>query len=114
MMAELDAASGKVVATVPIGRGVDANAFDPETGLAYSSNGDGTLTVAREEAPNRLVLVENVATQRGARTMALDARTHHAFLVTADFGPPPPATPEQPHPRPAILPGTFVIIEVGR
>jgi len=114
MMAMLDAASGRVVATVPIGKGVDANAFDPETGLAYASTGEGKLTIAREEAPDRLTLVQDVATQRGARTMALDARTHHAFLVTADFGPAPAPTAEQPRPRPAMLPGTFVILEAGR
>jgi YVTN family beta-propeller protein len=114
MMAMLDTANGRVVATVPIGKGVDANAFDPETGLAFASTGEGKLTIAREDAPDRLTLVQDVATQRGARTMALDARTHHAFLVTADFGPPPAPTPDQPRPRPAILPGTFVILEVGR
>jgi DNA-binding beta-propeller fold protein YncE len=114
MMAMLDTANGRVVATVPIGKGVDANAFDPETGLAYASTGEGKLTIAHEDAPDRLTLVQDVATQRGARTMALDARTHHAFLVTADFGPPPAPTPDQPRPRPAILPGTFVILEVGR
>lgn len=113
MMAEVDSGSGKVVATVPIGKGVDANAFDGDTGLAYASTGEGTLTIAREDG-DRLTVVENVPTQRGARTMALDPKTHHAFLVTAEFGPPPPATAEQPRPRPAILPGTFVILEVGR
>jgi DNA-binding beta-propeller fold protein YncE len=114
MMAMLDTASGRVVATVPIGKGVDANAFDPETGLAYASTGEGKLTIAREEAPDRLTAVQDVPTQRGARTMALDARTHHAFLVSAEFGPPPAPTPDQPRPRPAILPGSFVILEVGR
>jgi len=113
MMAVVDAASGKVVATVPIGAGVDANAFDPGTGLAFSSNGEGTLTVAREESAGKFA-AGNVATQRGARTMALDEKTHRIFLVTADFGPPPTPTADQPRARPPILPGTFTILVVGR
>jgi DNA-binding beta-propeller fold protein YncE len=113
MMAVVDAGSGKVVATVPIGAGVDANGFDPGTGLAFSSNGEGTLTVAREESPGKFA-AGNVATQRGARTMALDEKTHRIFLVTAEFGPPPTPTADQPRPRPPILPGTFTILVVGR
>jgi len=115
MAAIVDADGGKVVATVPIGKGVDANAFDPGTGLGFSSNGgDGTLTVIRRDAPDRWSVVENVPTRRGARTMALDEKTHTIFLVTAQFGPAPAATPEQPRPRPAILPGSFVILVVSR
>ncbi len=114
MMAVVDAASGRIVATLPIGRGVDANAFDPETSLAFSSNGDGTLTVVREESPDKYKVVENVATQRGARTMALDPKTHNVFLVTAEFGPPPAPTPENPHPRPTIIPGSFVVLVFGK
>lgn len=115
MAAAVDADSGKVVATVPIGKGVDANAFDPETGLGFSSNGgDGTLTVIREDAPDRFRVLENVPTRRGARTMALDEKTHTIFLATAQFGPAPAPTPEQPRPRPAILPNTFVILVVSR
>jgi len=114
MMAVVDAASGRIVATLPIGRGVDANAFDPDTSLAFSSNGDGTLTVAREESPDKYSVVENVATQRGARTMALDTKTHNVFLVTAEFGPPPAPTPENPRPRPTIVPGSFVVLVFGK
>jgi DNA-binding beta-propeller fold protein YncE len=90
MMTVLDVASGKVVATVPIGRGVDANAFDPGTGLAFSSNGDGTLTVARETpgTPGTFE-ADSVQTQQGARTMALDLKTHNVYLVTAQFEPAP-------------------------
>jgi hypothetical protein len=83
MMAVVDSDSGKVLATPAIGEGVDANAFDPETGLAFSSNGDGTLTVVREETPKKFTVAETVATQKGARTMALDTQTHRVFLVTA-------------------------------
>jgi DNA-binding beta-propeller fold protein YncE len=114
LMAVMDADSGKVVATVPIGSGVDANEFDPETGLAFSSNGDGTLTVVHEDSPDKFSVVESVATERGARTMTLDPRTHRIYLVTAHFGPAPAPTAAEPHPRPAIEPGSFTILVVGR
>jgi len=109
-MAVVDASTGKVIATVPIGGGVDANAFDPGTSLAFSSNGDGTLTVVRERTPDDYSVVANVPTRKGARTMALDEKTHRVYLATADFGPPPSPTAEQPHPRPPIAPGTFTIL----
>jgi DNA-binding beta-propeller fold protein YncE len=92
-MVVVDTAGGKTVATLPIGEGVDANGFDPGTNLAFSSNGDGTLTVVSEESPDTFRVLENVATQRGARTMALDEKTHRIFLATADFGPPPRQRP---------------------
>ncbi len=114
IMVVMDADTGKLVTTVPIGRGVDANDFDPDTQLAFSSNGDGTLTVVHEDSPDKFSVLENVGTQRGARTMALDPKTHNVFLVTAEFGPPPPPTPEQPRPRPKILPNTFVVLVLGR
>jgi DNA-binding beta-propeller fold protein YncE len=115
MAAWVDAESGRVVATVPIGEGVDANAFDPGTELGFSSNGkDATLTVIREETPDRFTVVENVPTRQGARTMALDEKTHTIYLATAQFGPAPAPTAEQPHPRPKILPGTFTILVVRR
>ena len=113
MMAVIDAHSGKVLATPPIGEGVDANAFDPGTGLAFSSNGAGTLTVVHEDSPDKFTVVGNVETQRGARTMALDLKTHNVFLVTAEFGPPPPATAEHPRPRPTVKPGTFTLLVFG-
>ena len=114
LMAVSDPDSGRVVTTVPIGEGVDANAFDAGNGLAFSSNGaDGTLTVVRASSPDHYEVVTNVPTQKGARTMALDESTHHIFLPTAQFGPPPPATADRPHPRPTIMPGTFEIVEVG-
>jgi len=113
MMAIMDADTGKVIATPVIGEGVDANAFDPGTQLAFSSNGEGTLTVVQEDSPEKFIPVASVPTQRGARTMALDAKTHRVFLVTAEFGPPPPATASQPHPRPAMKPGTFTLLVFG-
>jgi DNA-binding beta-propeller fold protein YncE len=114
LMAVVDAASGKVLATVPIGDGVDANGFDPGTGLAFSSNGEGTLTVVHEASAGKFAVLETVPTERGARTMALDEKTHRVFLATADFGPPPSPTADQPHPRPSLVPGSFRILVVAR
>ena len=114
VMAISDATQGKVIATVPIGGGVDGAAFDPATALAFASNGDGTLTVVHEDSPTRFHVVSSVPTKRGARTMALDQRTHRIFTVTADLGAPPAPTAEQPHPRPSIVPGTFTLLVLER
>ncbi len=113
MMAVTDSRTGRVVATVPIGEGVDGGGFDPALGLAFSSNGEGTLTVVHEDSPDSFSVVDNVPTARGARTMALDVTTHHVYLVTAQFGPAPEPTAERPHPRPSIVPNTFEVIEVA-
>jgi len=109
----LNTAGGKVLATVPTGEGTDGVAFDPAADLAFVSSGDGTLTVIRETSPGIFAAVQNVATRRGARTVALDEKTHRLFLPTAAFGPPPPATPDRPHPRPAAVPGSFEILVVA-
>jgi outer membrane protein assembly factor BamB len=114
VMAIVDADSGKVVSTQPICDGVDATAFDPETGLAFASCGDGNLTVIRQESPDKYSVAENVPTQKGARTLALDSKTHQVFVVTANFGPRPAPTADQPRPRPAILPDSFVVLVVGK
>ena len=114
MMTVMDADTGKIITTVPIGQGVDANAFDPKTHLAFSSNGDGTLTVVHEDSPDKFTVVENVQTQRGARTMALDSKTHNVFLVTAEFGTAPAPTPAQPRPRPPMIPNTFTLLVFGK
>jgi DNA-binding beta-propeller fold protein YncE len=115
MMAVVDADSGKVLATPAIGDGVDATTFDPETGLAFASCGaDGVLTVVKEESPSKFSVAENVSTQKGARTLTLDAKTHNVFVVTAQFGPKPEPTTDNPHPRPAILPDSFVVLVVGK
>ncbi len=113
IMEIVSATDGHLVAKVPTGSGTDATAFDPGTGLAFSSNGEGTLTVAAEEPPGSFHVVENVETARGARTVALDERTHRLFLPTARFGPPPSPTAERPHPRPVILPDSFEILVVS-
>jgi DNA-binding beta-propeller fold protein YncE len=114
MMAVVDADSGKVLATPAIGDGVDATAFDDETGLAFASCGEGVLSVIREESPEKFMLAETVPTQTGARTLALDSKTHNVLVVTAKFGPPPAATPDNPHPRRSIVPDTFVVLVVAK
>ena len=114
LMAFVDGNSGKVLGTVPIGQGVDANRFDPVTGYAFASCGDGTLTIAHEDSPTKFSLVETIQTQRGARTMALDYATHAVYLVTAEFGPAPVATTDNLRPRPAILPDTFTLLIYGK
>jgi YVTN family beta-propeller protein len=113
VMAITDAVSGKQIAKVPIGEGPDAAAFDPKRGLAFSSNGEGTLTVVHQESADRYRVTESVPTQRGARTMALDPASGKVYLVSAGFGPAPAPTPEQPHPRPAPIPDTFTVLVVG-
>ena len=110
VMALMDAGSGKVLGTAAIGAGVDAAAFDPGSRLAFASCGEGTLTVVRLSGSGAALVAQPVPTRRGARTMALDVTTHRIYLVTADFGAPPAATPEHPHPRPAILPGSFRLL----
>jgi len=112
IMTVLDVDSGKVIATVPIGEGVDANAFDPETGLIFSSNGEGTLTIVRESSPGQFD-AETIPTQRGARTMAID-KAHKIFLPTAEFAPEPPTSAEVPKPRPTIIRGSFTVLVVGK
>ena len=109
MMAVVNADTGKVLATPAIGDGVDATAFDDATGLAFASCGEGVLTVVREESPDKFNVAENVSTQAGARTLALDAKTHSVIVVTAKMGPPVPATPDNPRGR-NILPDTFVAL----
>ena len=113
-MAVVDADTGQVKTTLPIGRGVDANAFDPVTGMAFSSNGDGTLTVIHEDSPDRFRVVDTVTTQPGARTMALDLNTHNVYLAAAKFAPSAPPVPGQPPVRPAVLPDTFTLLLFGR
>ncbi|HEX3673396.1 MAG TPA: hypothetical protein VHU87_03915 [Rhizomicrobium sp.] len=113
MMAVVDAASGKVIATPGIGKGVDANRFDAQTGYVFSSNGEGTLTVVHEDSPDKFPVVDSVPTQPGARTMEVDPQTHTVFLVTADLTPAAP-TADNPHPRPAIVPGSFRLLVFAR
>ena len=113
VMAVVDAKSGRTVGTAPIGAGVDATKYDSGVRLAFASCGsDAVLTAVGMSASGELEVVQSLATQRGAHTMALDEHSHRIFLVTASFGPPPAPTAEHPHPRPAILPGTFRLLVV--
>jgi hypothetical protein len=93
---------------------VDANRFDPENQLAFASCGEGVLTVVKEESPDKYSVLQNVPTQARARTMELDPKTHQIFLITANFGPKPAATADQPNPRPTVLPDSFVVLVVGK
>jgi hypothetical protein len=110
----VNADTGKVITTLPIGDGVDATAFDDEAGLAFASCGEGVLTVIHEDSPDKFSVAESVPTQQGARTLALDAKTHNVFVVTARFGPPPAATTDNPHPRRSIVSDSFVVLVVGK
>jgi DNA-binding beta-propeller fold protein YncE len=109
LMLMVDATSGKVVASVPIGPGVDANAFDPGTGLAFASSGDGTLTVARPEGPDKLTVVQTLPTPPRSRTMTLDPRTHRLYVAAADFAPPTTGPDGRPQ-RPQVLAGSFKVV----
>ena len=104
-MVVVDSTSGKIVATLDTGAGTDAAAFDPELKHAFASNGEGTLTVVKQESADKYSVLSNVETQRGARTMALDPKSHRIYLVTAEFG--PPAEGQR---RPSIKPGTFQLL----
>ena len=114
MMAVVDADSGRVLATPAIDWGQDAVAFDPGTRLAFSSNAYGTLAVVHEDTPRKFTPMRSAPTQRGARTMALDLKTHKIFLVTADFEPTLWPSREHPGPWPRTIPGTFTLLVLGR
>jgi len=114
LMVFVDGNSGKVIGTVPIGQGVDANRFDPGTGFAFASCGDGTITVAHEDSADKFSAVDVIATQRGARTMEVDPATHNVYTVTAEFGPAPAATADNPRPRPSIVPDSFALLVFTR
>jgi DNA-binding beta-propeller fold protein YncE len=110
VLAVLSAADGHVVAKLPIGKGTDAVVFDSEANLVFSSNGDGTLTVVHEDSPDAFRVVQNLPTKEGARTMALDTKTHAIFLAAARFEPAPPASAENPRPRRKMVAGSFEIL----
>jgi len=113
LMLMMDSTNGKVVASVPIGSGVDANAFDDKLQLAFSSNGEGTVTIAHEDSPTKLTVVQTLKTQPSARTMALDPKTHRIYLAAATFGPAPAQAAGAPRRRPPIVPGSFKVLVYG-
>jgi YVTN family beta-propeller protein len=111
VMAVTDSVTGKPVARVAIGEGPDAAAYDRDLGFVFSSNGaEGTLTVIHQETPDNYKVIATVQSQKSARTMALDPATHRIFLAAAHLGDTPSASPDNPHPRPNIVPDTFVIL----
>jgi len=107
-MVMMDSMTGKVITSVPIGEGVDANAFDPGTMLAFASCGDGTTTIAKEETPDKLTVVQTLETQRGSRTMALDPKTHKIYLAAAKF-----EAPAEGQRRGRMVPDSFKILVYG-
>jgi DNA-binding beta-propeller fold protein YncE len=112
-MAIVNADSGQLITTVAIGDGPDAAAYDPGSKLAFSSNGEGTLTVVRQDSPDKYTVLANVPTEKSARTMALDTKTHKIYLSAAQLGAAPEATADNPHPRPKIVPGSFHVLVVS-
>ncbi len=113
-MTVLDTTTGKVIATLPIGEKVDGNGFDAGTGLAFSSNGDGTLTVMNEASPGNFEIVETVITQRGSRTMAIDPITHNIYLPAAQFSQPKESTQGDSKQRPVMVKDSFEVLVVGK
>jgi DNA-binding beta-propeller fold protein YncE len=107
-MVMMDSTSGKVIASVPIGQGVDANAFDPGTQFAFASCGDGTTTIAHEDTPDKLTVVQTLETQRGSRTMTLDPKTHKIYLAAAKF-----EAPAEGQRRGKMVPDSFKILVYG-
>ncbi len=113
-MVVVDADSGKVVATVPIGKGPDAVVFDAGKNLVFSSNGqDGTITVIKQESDDKYSVVATSATEKSARTLALDNKTHNLYLSAAQLGAAPAPTTDNPHPRPKIVAGSFNVLVVS-
>lgn len=113
-MVVVDADSGKVVATPAIGDGPDAAGFDAKNGLAFSSNGEGTLSVIQQKSANEYSPLQTVTTQRSARTMALDSSNGNIYVVAAQYGPRPAPSATIPNPRPPVVAGTFHVLVISR
>jgi DNA-binding beta-propeller fold protein YncE len=114
IFAVMNADTGKIIQTFPIGDGVDANVYEPKTSLVFAATREGILHIFHEDTPDKFSLVENVETEPGARNMALDPKTHEVFLDSADLGQPPAPTAQQPNPNPPAIPGTFRLLVYGR
>jgi len=108
--ASVQAVNGKVIQSLPISGGVDAAVFEPSTNLVFASTREGMIHIFREDSPDKLSEVQTVKTEYGAKTMALDPKTHNVFVSTSDFGPPPPPTEKQPHPLPRAKQGNFRVL----
>ena len=109
----IDADSGKVIQSFPISAGADANVYEPETGLVFVSTREGMVHIFHEDSADKLSEVETVKTVYGAKTMALDSKTHNLYLTTADFAAPTAPTAQHPNPRRAVVPGTFRLLIYG-
>jgi DNA-binding beta-propeller fold protein YncE len=114
MLVVMDADNGKVIQSFPISGGVDAAAYDPETGLIFASTREGMIHIFHEDSPDKFSEVETVKTEFGAKTMGLDTKTHNVFVDTADFNPPSAPTAERPRPQRTAIPGTFHMLVYGR
>ena len=114
LMVIVNAETGKVIQTVPIGDGCDGVAYDAKKKLAFSSNGDGTITVVKETKKDSYSVLQTIQTQKGARTIALNKSTGQLYLPAASYGESPAATAENPHPRPTIVPGSFKILIISQ
>jgi DNA-binding beta-propeller fold protein YncE len=112
MMMILDAKTGKIVTSVPIGENVDGDAFDPGLKVAYTSNGEGTMTVIEEDTKDSFGVAENFPTQRGAKTITVNRKTHHIYMSTADLKG-ADDDDDSPHAKPKIVPGTFVVLDIA-
>ena len=113
LMVVVDANDGHIVTTLPIGEGCDGVKFDPEMKRAYSSNGEGTMTVVQETDKDNFKVLENVITVSGARTLAIDTKTHHIYLPSAEYNPTPEATTENPRPRRTMKPDSFFVLDIA-
>jgi DNA-binding beta-propeller fold protein YncE len=113
LMVIMSAIDGTIIDTVAIGEGSDGCAFDPGLKRAYSSNGEGTLSVIQVKENNTFELLGTLATNRSARTICVDTKTHHVYLPYAEYEPAPEATEDNPHPRPKMKPGTFAILDIA-
>jgi DNA-binding beta-propeller fold protein YncE len=113
-LAVTDADTGKQIAAPPIGEDTDASGFDPGTKFAFAACREGVLSIIHEDSPDKYSVAQTVKTEIGARTMAVDLKTHHVFTVTSDLKPAGEPTKENPHPRPQPVPGTFRVLEYGQ
>ena len=110
----MNADTGKVIQSFPISGGVDATIYEPETGLIFTSTRDGMIHIFHEDSPDKYSEVQTVTTEIGAKTMALDPKTHNLFLTTSDFNPPPAPAPGRSRSNPTAIPGTFRLLVYGR
>jgi YVTN family beta-propeller protein len=114
MLVVMDSDNGKVIQSFPISAGADFAIYEPKTRMVFCSTRAGLIHIFHEDTPDKFSVAEVVKTEVGAKTMALDPKTHNLYLTTADFGAAPAPTPERPHPYPPAIPGTFHLLIYGR